>query len=101
MTLPYGDADIAFALEDVGATVVIGSVNAYGALDKEDKLVIKDSARGEIVATVPSVTVQASAFPAASLEVDQALTVDGVSYTIRTHESTSDGALKKLYLRKA
>jgi len=99
----YGDADNAFALEDIGVTVSAGGVVAFGALDLEDKLVIQDpGGRGEIVAQVPSVVVQVSAFPAAALAIDAAITVDGADYVIRGHEAASvDGALKKLYLRKA
>jgi hypothetical protein len=47
------------------------------------------------------VTVQVSAFPATALAIDQPITVDGVNYVIREHDSTQDGALKKLFLRKA
>jgi hypothetical protein len=63
MTLPYGDSDIAFALKDVGVPVVAGGVNSYGALDLQDKLIVQDSQRGEVVALVPSTTSYASMTP--------------------------------------
>ena len=101
MTAPYGDADIAFMLGDIGVPVSAGGVNAYGALDKADKLIVQDAKRGEIVATVPSVTVQVSPFPATAIAIDAPITVDGVNYYVREHDATGDGAVKKLYLRKA
>jgi hypothetical protein len=102
MTAPYGDSDLAFVLKDCGVPVSTTHVpSAFGIFDKADTLVVQDGNRGEVVSTVPSVTVQASAYSAADLEIDQPITVDGVNYVIRDHSADSDGALKKLFLRRA
>jgi hypothetical protein len=103
MSLPYGDADLPFLLEDCGvlvATATTGSpATHYGILDKADKMIVSDEKRGEITATVPSVLIQVSAFPAADIAIDAPITVDGVNYVVRDHDAESDGALKKLWLR--
>ena len=104
MTAPYGDADLAFVLKDCGkpvSTTHTASAGNYGAFDKADRMLVDDQRQGQVNVSVPSVTVQASAFPAGDLEINQPITVDGVNYVIRDHEADSDGALKKLYLRKA
>ncbi len=102
MTLPYGDADIGYMLQDVGRVpVVAGGVSAYGAFSQNDMIVTHDAQRGEVHAQVPSVEVQASAFPATAIAIDVAITVDGVNYIVRDHDSPGDGAVIKLYLKKA
>jgi type IV secretory pathway protease TraF len=102
VTAPYGDADLAFVLKDCGVPVSTPrSTGNYGVFDKADRMLVDDQQRGQVNVTVPSVTVQASAYPAGDLEIDQPIVVDGVNYAIRDHEADSDGALKKLYLRKA
>jgi hypothetical protein len=104
MTAPYGDADLPFILKDCGvpvSTAHTGSAGNFGIFDKFDRMLVNDAQRGEVNLTVPSVTVQVSAFPAGDIEIDQPITVDGVKYMIRDHDADSDGALKKLYLRKA
>jgi phosphohistidine swiveling domain-containing protein len=98
----YGDADIAACLKDCGGVVVAaGGLTSYGALNLNDKVIVQDAQRGEVHAQVPSVEVQTSAFPAAAIAIDSPLTVDGVSYFVRDHDSPGDGAVIKLFLRKA
>ena len=103
MSLPYGDADLAFLLQDCGVPVTTPNTltaGNYGVLDKADKLIVQDAQRGEVTATVPSVTVQVSAYAPTDIALDAPITVDGVSYVIRDHDADSDGALKKLWLRQ-
>jgi hypothetical protein len=101
---PYGDADIAFLLRDCGLPVhTPGTANAgnYGVFDRYDQVLVDDAKRGQINVIVPSVSVQASAFPEAELAIDQPIWVDGTKFMIRDRDAEGDGALKKLYLRRA
>jgi len=101
MTAPYGDNDLAYCLQDMGVPVVAGGVASFGAFDLHDTIVVEDAQRGQVHAHVPSVVVQVSAFSDAALAIDAAITVDGVNYRVREHEALNDGALLKLFLRKA
>lgn len=101
MSAPYGDADIAAMLKDIGVPVIAGSVSAFGAFNLNDMIVVQDAQRGEVHASMPSVEVQDSAFPSAALAIDAVINVDGVNYYIRDHDAPGDGAILKLYLRKA
>jgi hypothetical protein len=99
----YGDADIQPMLKDIGVPVSTATVRSgtWGALNLNDTLLINDQQRGEVAVQVPSVEIQLSAYPPADIAIDAPVTVDGVNYTIRDHDAAGDGALKKLYLRKA
>jgi hypothetical protein len=98
----YGDTDIPAMLQDVGVPFAAGGVTGqYGILNLQDKVIVHDAERGEVHATVPSVEVQVSAFPVAALAIDAPVTVNGVNYYIRDHDASADGALLKLWLRKA
>ena len=104
MSLPYGDADLVFVLKDCGvpvSTAHTAGAGNYGIFDNFDRMLVIDRQRGEVNVVVPSVSVKVSAYPAGDLEIDKPITVDGVKYMIRDHADEGDGALKKLFLRRA
>lgn len=80
-------------LQDFGVAVVCGSASGLGILDMPD-----ETLGGVAVSTEYQLTVQASVFSAAKR--GDAISVGGVSYTVREYKKLSDGALAVIKLSK-
>lgn len=100
-------------LADFGVAVVHGTVATEGLLDIGDEVVEEVATfagrgaqqGGGIIGSEIKLTVRTDDFAAGALNIDQALTVDGVNYAIRDRLGQSQAAaglnLTKLLLRKA
>lgn len=69
-----------------------------GIVDENDQILVTDGNRGGVVGAITTVTVQTSAFSAASLKEGKLIVVDGVTYTIRQRLKESDAALTKILI---
>ena len=79
--------DPAVFLADFGVTATVSSVDALVLLDRP-----QDFAVGDVIALDPQITLPATTFP--TLAYGDAITVDGVAYTVRDVQLVDDGAWK-------
>lgn len=98
MTTFYADADIPAMLADFGVVVVLDSITAKGVVDYVDGVTLKENGIAGVINKAITVMLQTRAFPslAANNAVGKSITVDGVSYTVRLREQTTDGAITHL-----
>lgn len=101
MTTFWNNADIPLLIEVVGGVdVVIGAVSVKGVVDTPEDVYDSQSEpqreHGNVVVGVTRVLVQTSAIPAA--RIDDAITVEGVSYSIRDRKRVGDGAMTAILL---
>jgi hypothetical protein len=92
----FGDGDIPALMLDMAIPITVGGVAGVGLLDEADQILVHDDARGQVVATATTLTVQSSAFPAAA--IGQAVVANGKNFTVRERLRESDGGLMKLLL---
>jgi hypothetical protein len=97
--LAFGDADIPALMADMGIAVTVGGVAGIGLLDEADQILVQDLNRGEVVATITTLTIQTSAFP--NVAIDGSVVVGTRTFTVRERLRESDGGLTKLLLGNA
>lgn len=81
-------------LADFGVTVTDGVTATTGVLDMPSEVI----AGGMIITTDYSLTIKAGVYP--NLKYPDALTVGGVTYTVREVRLMDDGAFATVYLQK-
>lgn len=81
-------------LADFGVTVTNGVTTTTGVLDMPSEVI----AGGMVITTDYSLTIKASVYP--TLKYNDALTVNGVAYTVREVRLQDDGAFATVYLQK-
>lgn len=92
------DLDAFFGLEPV--VVVYGPTTTVGTFDqgtRAEDFVAGSNGFAPVMADDPSVLVKTSL----GVKVDSSITVDGRAYTVRDRETSADGKLTRLYLKKA
>lgn len=103
----FRDSDIPLLINDLAAIsggavfdVQIGTVAGVGIVDSEDQVFADSDTNpdrsGGIVMSITRITVQTSAFP--SLAIDDAVILDGQTYSVRNRARKGDGALTEVYL---
>jgi hypothetical protein len=93
----YRAEDLDTFLGDFAVDVVFGDLTAKGILDvpsELERLQLGSVGKGE-----SALLIKATDFD--GLKVGSALTVDGVSYTVRELTTEDDGAFKRALLKKA
>ena len=98
MTTFYADSDIPAMLADFGVAVVLDGITAKGVVDYVDGVTLKENGIGGVINKAITVMLQTSNFPSLSANnaVGESITVDGVIYTVRLREQTTDGAITHL-----
>lgn len=81
-------------LADFGVAVTDGTTTTTGVLDMPSEVI----AGGMVITTDYALTVKASVYP--NLKYGDALTVGGVSYTVREVRAQDDGQFSIVYLSK-
>jgi hypothetical protein len=92
----FGDADIPILMADVGVPVTVGGVAGRGIVDWAGEIIVQDAQRGEVIATVTTISVQTSAFPNA--KGGDAVVLNSRNFTVRERLPEGDGGLTKLLL---
>ena len=94
MSVDFTDG-LDYVLEDAGGVdVSYGSgISGHGILDEVEEVELET---GRVLGMRRVVIVRTSTFP--GLQNDSAITVGGVSYTIRDHERIDEGALTRIQL---
>lgn len=98
MTTFFANSDIPAMLADFGVVVVFDGVTAKGIVDYVDGVTLKENGIGGVINKAITVMLQTSAFASltANNAVNLPIIVDGVNYTVRLREQTTDGAITHL-----
>ena len=86
--------DLTVFLNDFGVTCTAGSTTALGILDMPGQIL----ADGMVISTDYQLTAKASDF--GTLKYNDAITVDGVAYTVRELRLIDDGRMCEVLLMK-
>jgi len=95
----FADSDIPTMLTDWGNTLTVESVEAPCALDMSEREVLGQDGGGGQIAQVLTATFKTTDFP--DLKGGDAVTVDGVDYTVWRALKLGDGGTTELWLRTA
>jgi hypothetical protein len=95
----FEDADIETMLADWQNEISDGETSALCLFDDSEELLLEQVGAGGQVARKITATIRSSDFPA--LGANDAVSVDGIAYTIWRRLQLGDGALSELWLRLA
>lgn len=94
----FRDADIPLMLLACGALpCVIGGVAGIGLLDEIEIVFGGDVEHGQVQDQISTITVQTSAFP--NMRIDDVMTIDGRTGTVKSRLKIDDGGLTKIIFR--
>lgn len=97
--MAFGASDIPALLADTGVDVIFGAVTVKGLLDREvPEALLPIEESGGVAETVSSVVIKTGSLP--GIAGGSAITVDGVSWKVRSVRPMEDGELTMLLVRR-